>query len=66
MALALPGFGLSLFWFVSFVGAWITRRVFPWEGGPHLVWGIVGVLLYLVGWLWGLLTGLGVWRQTKS
>jgi hypothetical protein len=65
MALSLPGFGLSLLWFGTFVHEWWGRRAFPWDGGAHLRWGVLGVLLFTAGWLWGLATGYAVLRKAK-
>lgn len=56
--LALAGFALTSFWFVTFVATWIRTRAFPFEGGPYFRLGLLGVALFAAAWLWALGTGL--------
>jgi len=59
-ALAVVGFALSTVWLVWFVATLFSESGFPLDGGPYLPAGIVGVLLFTVSWVWGLVTGLRV------
>lgn len=65
-AMALAGFALTLAWLVSFVATWIRLRTFPFEGGPSLLWGVLGVLLFLLAWLWGLASSLAIVRKVRT
>ena len=65
-ALALTGLGLTLWWVISFLAAWARTLSFPQIGGLHLLRGLLGVLLFLVSWLWGLATGLVVLSRAKT
>jgi hypothetical protein len=63
--LALLGFGLTLFSLTSFVMEWIRLRSLPEDGGPHLVWGILGIALFGAAWLWSLATGMAVVNDVR-
>ena len=65
-ALTLTGFGLTGFWFVSFLGACVQTETFPADGGPHLLLGLIGVALCLAGWFWALGTSLRILRATRT
>jgi hypothetical protein len=65
-ALALAGFALSTVWLGWFVIAWWGTGGFPLDGGPYLPMGLLGVLLFAVSWVWGLLTGLAVVRESRD
>ena len=64
-ALALAGFALSTVWLAWFVIAW-SRTGFPLDGGPYLPLGLLGVFLFAVSWVWGLITGLAVVRESRA
>jgi hypothetical protein len=61
--LAIPGFVLTLWWFDSFVVLWWRTRSLPWDGGPRFRYGLIGVGLFFLGWVWALMTGLEIKRQ---
>jgi len=65
-ALALVGFALSTAWLAWFVVAWSRTGSFPLDGGPYLPLGLLGVLLFAVSWMWGLVTGLAVVRESRA
>ena len=65
-ALALVGFALSTAWLAWFVVAWSRTGSFPLDGGPYLPMGLLGVLLFAVSWMWGLVTGLAVVRESRA
>jgi hypothetical protein len=66
IVLTFAGMGLTLYWFVTlFMECWQTKS-FPFDGGPHLRWGLLGVLLFLAGWGWGLATGLRIARAARK
>jgi hypothetical protein len=64
--LALTGFGLTGFWFISFLGACVQTETFPWDGGPQFRLGLIGVALFLAGWFWALGTSLRILRATRT
>ena len=65
-ALALTGFGLTGFWFISFLGACVQTETFPADGGPYLIQGLLGVVLSLASWFWALGTSLRILRATRT
>jgi hypothetical protein len=65
-ALALVGFALSTVWLVWFVATFFREGGFPLDGGPYLPAGLLGVLVFAVSWVWGLLTGLRVVRESRG
>lgn len=66
MTLAVAGFGLTGFWFISFLRAWATTQTFPFDGGPHLLWGLLGVALFVAGWCWAFATSLRILRAARK
>ena len=64
-ALALVGFVLIMLWLTAFVLDWIERGGVPPGGGPHLSWGILGIVVGGVAWVWSLVTGLAVIKETR-
>jgi hypothetical protein len=64
-ALALIGFALTLLWLTYFVMTWIRERAFPFAGGPHLLWGFLGVVVFGAAWLWSLVTGLAMVKEIR-
>lgn len=66
MLLTLTGFGLTGYWFTTFCYQWWQTRCFPFDGGPQLGWGLLGVLLFLAGWGWALATGLRILRAARK
>jgi hypothetical protein len=60
---ALSGFGLTSGWFTTFCAAWWRSESFPVDGGPYVSWGLLGVALFVAGWLWGFVTGLRLLRR---
>lgn len=65
-AIAATGFALSSYWATTFVIAWVKAREFPFDGGPHLREGIVGVALFVAAWLWALASGLRLLREART
>ena len=64
-AVALAGFALTTVWFVWVVAAWAREGTFPLDAGPYLPAGALGVLLFGVSWVWGVVTGLAVVRGAR-
>jgi len=62
-ALALLGFALTVVWLGWFVSAWSSTGGFPLDGGPYLPAGVLGVLLFGLSWVWGLVTALRLVRE---
>jgi len=66
MTLSSLGFVLSFYWFAAFLVEWWRQSVFPWEGGSQFRWGLIGVGLYAVAWVWGLASGLQIRRASRT
>lgn len=65
-AISATGFILSSWWAGTFIVAWTRTREFPLDGGPHLLTGVVGVILFVVAWLWAFVTGLAILRAAHG
>ena len=65
-AVALVGFVLSTIWLAWFVVAWWRTGSFPLDGGPYLPMGLLGVFLFAVSWVWGLVTGLALVGESRA
>jgi hypothetical protein len=65
-ALALTGFGLTGFWFFSFIALWFRTGEFPMDGGPQFPAGLAGVGLFAGAWCWALVTGLAILRKAHA
>jgi len=63
MSLATVGFVLTMYWFGAFVHLWLRTREFPVDGGPQFRWGLIGVGIFALAWLWGLASGLQIQRE---
>jgi hypothetical protein len=66
MVLGIAGFGLNLFFILRVLNQW-----FHWDQDPgpvmhDLVFSMVGLGVFLTAWMWGLVTGLTLMRQTRS
>ena len=64
--LALVGVLLSMVWAVSFVKIWWSTRLLPWDGGPDLRMGIIGVFLFLISWVWALMSSISILRSVTQ
>jgi hypothetical protein len=64
-ALALTGFGLTGFWFFSFIALWFRTGEFPMDGA-HLAVGLGGVGLFTAAWCWALVAGLAIVRKARA
>jgi hypothetical protein len=64
--LALIGFGLSLYWLVKTMLAWLAQGELPAEINRTLLIGLAGIVIYAGAWLWALATSLGLLRQAKA
>jgi hypothetical protein len=66
MALGIVGFGLNLFFILRVLNQWFH---FDQEPGPimrDLVYSLIGMGIFLTGWMWGMITGLALMRETRS
>jgi hypothetical protein len=63
--LALGGTALALYWLVSFGREWMRTEELPTDGGPDFAYGLLGVAVFAVGWLWSLVTSLLVVRAVR-
>lgn len=66
VALALTGFVLTAWWCLGFLGACLQTQSIPLNGGPHLLLGLAGVVLFTASWFWSLATGLAILRNAKA
>ena len=64
--LSLAGFVLTLDWFVNFLSLWWQTGEFPFDGGPHFLFGLAGVGVFGFAWLWGLASGLKILKEART
>jgi len=64
--MALGGFALSCVWLFSFLAAWIREQAFPFEAGPDLTLGLLGIGLFGVAWSWSAVSALDAVRQARD
>jgi hypothetical protein len=64
--LALVGFGLSLYWLVKTLLAWMAEGQLPVEINRTLLIGLGGIAIYAGAWLWALATSLALLREAKA
>jgi hypothetical protein len=64
-ALATAGAALTLLWLAAFVRDWIRAGAFPFDAGPALGEGLLGIALFFAAWLWSLATSLEVIRRAR-
>lgn len=62
-ALALAGAIVLVCWFFLFLGEWSRLGHYPWGGGEDLEVWLAGIGLFAFGWLWALMTSLGLLRS---
>ncbi len=68
IVLALTGFALTPVYFVTTARDWWRTGHFVCEFNHSLLWSMAGLGLFLIAWLWGLVSGLQIRRRehTKS
>ena len=64
IGLAIGGFALTVVALARFVFAWAREFILPTDPGLYLAAGI-GIVVFLIGWCWSLLTSLAVFRETS-
>lgn len=63
---ALLGFVLVCAWMVYWVSDMVRTGVPSVGLGPHGDLGLVGLLLAVVSWVWGLVSGLAILREARD
>lgn len=65
-ALALVGMTFSLIWLVLLVMQWHRTGEYPFDGGPHVIMGLSGFGVFVLGWIWALATSVSLMRAAKN
>jgi hypothetical protein len=65
-AMALAGAVLTLVWLVSFVRLWLALGYPPLGDAPDLGPALVGLVLFAVSWVWGLVSSAAALRRTRG
>lgn len=66
MVVAVTGFGLTMWWAISFVIQWVRDGAFPMTGGSQLWAGLGGLIMFIGAWGWGLVSGLQLLRAAPE
>lgn len=64
--LALLGFVMVCAWMVSWLQEMARTATLPTGLGPHAGLGLFGLLLAVVSWAWGLVSGLAIVREARE
>jgi hypothetical protein len=65
IVLAIIGFVMTPVYFIGAAPEWIRTGHFVCEFNRYLVLSFVGILLFLIAWVWGLATGLAIRRSAR-
>lgn len=65
-ALALIGFGLTIFWGAWFLSEWFRTKKLPIELEWHLLVGAIGAVIFLIGWVWAFVSGVRIVRGSRK
>jgi hypothetical protein len=63
---ALVGFVMVCAWLVYWLSDMAQTATLPEGLGPHAGLGLLGLLLAVVSWVWGLLSGLEIVREARD
>ncbi len=63
VAVALVGFGLVMVWLISFAGLWIYLGEMPRHGGLYRNYGLLGLGMSVISWVWAFFTSLSILRE---
>ncbi|MGO8837278.1 MAG: hypothetical protein ACLQAH_13590 [Limisphaerales bacterium] len=67
MLLALAGFGLLVGWIFEFCYRFALKQAGEPVSTSSIGWmGKWGLILFMAGWLWSLVTSISLWRQAKT
>jgi uncharacterized membrane protein len=64
--LAIVGFVMVCVWMVSWVSEMVKQADIPTGLGPHAGLGLFGLLLAVVAWVWGFVSGLAILREARE
>ena len=64
LLLAVAGFCLVIYWFVKVLSGAFSEQ--DAESHSYAVWGFAGGGLFILAWLWSLLTSLALLRDAKK
>src|SRR5262245_60124423 len=62
---AVVGFAMSMYWTFGWLNRLISTGTLPQDPGPHFEAGVAGVLLFLLGWMWSVGTGIALVRAAR-
>ncbi len=65
MLLSLLGFLMAALWMFCLTQELLDMERVPPNGGSRLVVGLVGLLLFGIAWIWGLITGISMLRRAR-
>lgn len=60
------GFALSLLWAILFVRDWVRQGSFPADVTPALAVGLTGATLFLLAWIWSLVSSLEILYASRK
>jgi hypothetical protein len=66
LAISQTGFALSLLWAILFVREWVRQGSMPEDITPALAVGFTGATLFLLAWIWSLISSVEILINSRK
>jgi hypothetical protein len=60
------GFVLMLLWAISYALSWIRQGSPLEDTGPNFRWGVLGMMLFLLAWIWSLASSIAIVHDSRN
>jgi len=60
------GFALCLLWAILFVRDWVRQGSLPEDVTPHLALGLIGAAMFLLAWIWSLVSSVEILYTSRK
>jgi hypothetical protein len=60
------GFVFMLLWAISYALSWIRQGSPPEDTGPNFRWGVLGMMLFLLAWIWSLASSIAIVHDSRN
>jgi hypothetical protein len=66
LVISQTGFALSLLWAILFVREWVHQGSMPEDITPALAMGLTGATLFLMAWVWSLISSVEILIHSRK
>jgi TM2 domain-containing membrane protein YozV len=66
LVISQTGFALSLLWAILLVRDWVRQGSFPEDVTPHLALGLIGAAIFLLAWIWSLVSSVEILHTSRK